>query len=149
MNRTLSIKDPIPTQYRGVVFKSKSEAIFARALDLAGCLWEYEPEHSKAGDYLFDFFVAFQYGEHVSTALIEYKPDVPNKTYLARLANIAMESGFGKPPHYIVVACGSPWNLIRKTFIYHSSAMMFVENPTPVFVEYVNQASKYRFDINH
>lgn len=36
--------EAIPTEYKGIMFKSKSEAIVARGFDLAGLLWKYEPE---------------------------------------------------------------------------------------------------------
>lgn len=48
MNRTLQ---PIETEYSGVVFRSKTEAVFARCLDLAGAPWTYEPVYSRPREY--------------------------------------------------------------------------------------------------
>lgn len=51
------IHAPIPTDYKGVRFRSKSEAIFARALELRGYeIWEYEPRGFEVADWCPDFW---------------------------------------------------------------------------------------------
>lgn len=86
---------PTRCEYRGVVFRSKSEAVFARAMDLnghTGGRWMYEPCcHSHPWD--FEVAVPFQdscslCGHDVVSfrrVLIEYKPSEPTRTYIAEL----------------------------------------------------------------
>lgn len=72
---------PKETQYRFIKFRSKSEAMFARALDLAGYegLWTYEPTNEIPGscDWSPDFAVGYQ-----QYTLIEYKPSEPSEAYV-------------------------------------------------------------------
>ena len=57
----------IPTRYRGILFRSKLEADWARTFDALGLTWEYEREGEYFGDqfYLPDFWLprARQYVE--------------------------------------------------------------------------------------
>lgn len=83
-----------PTEYRGICFRSKSEAVFARCLDLAGWgFWEYEPD-CGVGGHTWDFCISGpgtgsrkdRYGNyHFSTIYIEYKPSQPTETYCDNL----------------------------------------------------------------
>jgi len=82
----------IPTEYQGVVFKSKSEAIFAHNLTLGGILWEYEPEYWVIDDgWCPDFLVSMRWRAaqnhppRVGIAIIEYKPCEPTLSYLDNL----------------------------------------------------------------
>jgi hypothetical protein len=48
---------PIPTEYKGVRFRSKSEAVFARTLDLVvgrNLTWTYEPKGHKGHPWDFE-----------------------------------------------------------------------------------------------
>jgi len=88
MNKTMK---PISTEYKGTVFRSKSEAIFARCLDLAGWVTCYEPVNhnnwnSQCG-HMWDFGC---FNNDPRTAphpmlYIEYKPSLPTKTYVRNL----------------------------------------------------------------
>ena len=74
----------IPTEYRGTRFRSKSEAIFAKAMDLAGFdKWEYEWEPNGGwvqGDrYVPDFSLLLK---PELLVLIEYKPSRATDTYI-------------------------------------------------------------------
>lgn len=40
---------PVPTRYRGVLFRSRLEARWAAFFDLASVAWEYEPDNTQAG----------------------------------------------------------------------------------------------------
>jgi len=104
---------PKPTEYCGVRFRSKSEAVFARCLDLAGHRWQYEPG-SIAGhqwDFLIDRKNSIgKYGrafpKHWERFLfIEYKPSEPTMAYVdsivQRMRHCPVDS-------YLV--WGSPWN---------------------------------------
>jgi len=128
----LNIK-AIRTEYRGIVFDSKSEAVFARTLDLAGLKWKHHPgEHCG---HPWDFFVwrwehtfeivhfdgSFDIGDGCGSqagyepqmmgyhkpigTLIEYKPSPPTATYIENLTE-AMRAN----PMESVIVWGSPWN---------------------------------------
>ena len=91
---------PTPTEYRGVKFKSKSEALFARCLDLANndvvkIAWSYEPPFLKQPDgYIPDFEIWFIFNarEFYKTSPIgvrvvaEYKPAGVTDSYKKILA---------------------------------------------------------------
>jgi hypothetical protein len=70
-----------PTEYRETVYRSKTEAILARALDLAGYIYIYEPEFIDMDGWTPDF-MAFN-GDHDLT--IELKPKAPTDTYKEQL----------------------------------------------------------------
>lgn len=89
-------KRPIPTEYKGTVFRSKAEAVFARTLDLSDMVfdWMYEPKVHQSHDW--DFEVIVQCVEYCPTChqktlrrgqvlLIEYKPSEPTWTYIENL----------------------------------------------------------------
>lgn len=70
------------TEYRGITFRSKSEAQFAFMLDHSSlCVsgWIYEPEEFKLPNgYVIDFLV-FQ---KTKITIIEFKPSEPTELYL-------------------------------------------------------------------
>jgi hypothetical protein len=89
-----------PTEYAGVVFKSKSEAQVALYLDLRlsqqkkmRSAFRYEPSFLKVDDYVPDFLLHFLepvHGQpHVmesSWKIVEYKPSQVTETYRDELA---------------------------------------------------------------
>lgn len=78
----------IPTSYKGQIFKSKSEAILARFLDLQSCLWGYEPPHYSHKLYVPDFQVIYKLNSgRLMQLLIEYKPCAPSEMYLHKFKN--------------------------------------------------------------
>jgi len=128
----LSSLKPRVTEYKGVRFRSKSEAVFARCLDLAGADWMYEPFDGRddpPGEHKWDFLVFMELadlpyvrcGEHwfrvdrpsyttVEPWFIELKPRLPSATYFDVLAKslqhwngVSVNANFG-------VINGSPWN---------------------------------------
>lgn len=100
---------PIPTEYKGTRFRSKSEAVFARFLDLVEASWVYEP--SEHFGHVWDFIVFpepvlyrhhsmrlqgefFISSDDVGATpqpienkpfLVEYKPSMPTNTYIDNL----------------------------------------------------------------
>lgn len=106
------IKKAIPTEYRGVRFDSKSEAVFARMLDLSGIPWEKTHPILHDG-HSWDFLVwtketnwagfcenGYRDGDPVegdvksfecpefnySPVLIELKPSMPTSTYMQNIS---------------------------------------------------------------
>ena len=82
---------PTPTEYMGVRFRSKSEAMFAFHLNKANFLYEYE--NGKAGEiHDWDFYVFWcddedrrNFGGCDFPVFVEYKPSKPTDTYIQNL----------------------------------------------------------------
>jgi len=87
------------TEYRGVVFSSKSEARFALFLDDQKKNWQYEPKSLRLDcGYVPDFMlvdvqlledediVQCKGNFRLNLTLIEYKPRRPTQTYIDELA---------------------------------------------------------------
>jgi len=70
------------TEYKGIVFDSKSEAVFARTLDLGGHQWVYHPPQHCV--HIWDFLV-FRSHMNNEPILVEYKPQMPTNTYVDNL----------------------------------------------------------------
>lgn len=115
-----------PTEYKGVVFKSKSEAIFARGLDLIETsngfgdtlrvMWHYEPVFLKTNDgYIPDFYLVvhditrhFDDGR-IKEYIIEYKPKLPNNTYISVLEKRAESLIVKNNKAIFILIHGSPF----------------------------------------
>jgi len=93
---------PKPTEYKGIVFDSKSEAIFARALDLSGAEWKYHPPQHCGHEW--DFLVSSSTRPEIPT-LIEYKPSMPTNTYVDQLLKM-----MSKNPRESIVVWGNTWD---------------------------------------
>lgn len=87
-----------PTEYKGIVFRSKSEAIFARCLDF----WIEEDEdkirhwlyevgwNGKGTEKDFDFCITSSNKSNAvlrNVAFVEYKPSKPTDTYIKKWRN--------------------------------------------------------------
>lgn len=71
-----------PTVYKGVTFRSKSEARFAVTLDSAGIEWVYEPQLPDAAlEWSPDFYLVFPILDNSMAILLEYKPKLVTETY--------------------------------------------------------------------
>ncbi len=91
-----------PTEYRGVVYRSKSEAMFARYLELEGEREGdpfgiiYEPEYFTTGDgWTPDFLrwrvIHLDNKPGVLNTLYEYKPSRPTATYINKFVERTRE----------------------------------------------------------
>jgi hypothetical protein len=87
-----------PTEYKGVVYRSRSEAMFARWLELDVAEREldgfcYEPQDFEVGGWVPDFMCWRVQKRNnklsIDPVFIEYKPEIPTGTYLAELAGKA------------------------------------------------------------
>ena len=102
------------TEYNGIVYRSKSEAMFARWLELEQFNFYYEPEFLEVDAYVPDFLTwRFVPGSlaSVQMGVIEYKPRMPTSAYiekwysrsirvLGRLAGIGYKH---KSPEFVTV----------------------------------------------
>lgn len=80
---------PTPTEYRGVRFRSKSEAILAALFDVSGVAdWIYEPHFLEVNGYVPDFALPLVV-DHADLFLsvVEYKPSEVTETYREVLAS--------------------------------------------------------------
>lgn len=80
---------PRPTEYRGITFRSKSEAKFARLLDVMdpGMQWAYEPKDFESminDNYCPDFvsYVSAPGRRGLLCVIVEYKPKRPTDAYI-------------------------------------------------------------------
>lgn len=78
---------PIPTEYSGVVFRSRLEARWAAFFDMCGWRWEYEPPELHW--YIPDFALLFSHGP----VLVEVKPDLYASELIPH-ANRIVEAGW-------------------------------------------------------
>jgi len=110
-------RKPTPTEYKGVRFRSKSEAVFARCLDLAGWDWDYEPGVYESNPVMsihpWDFLISRDeyWGESTSSVqmLIEYKPSRPSNQYVRNTRQGArdfLDNRPGRHRLYWLRACG-------------------------------------------
>lgn len=77
----------IPTEFKGVRFRSKSEAQFAWALEQSRILWKYEPKFFVASDnWVPDFHLCWPGKSELWNAALEYKPQAVTDTYRTILA---------------------------------------------------------------
>jgi hypothetical protein len=104
---------PKRTEYRGIVFDSKSEAVFARTLDIAGIEWDYHENHCG---HEWDFYLK-ESGPLKRFTLVEYKPSPPTGTYIKWLTEKMRDD-----PVESLIVWGNPWagDLVRKWLGYTS-----------------------------
>jgi len=142
--------DPVPTEYKGIVFRSKSEALVARAFDVEGGLsWLYEPQWLCDDDgWIPDFFGLFGGDEKkYFPAVIEYKPSLPTETYLKKLEKrfikisdqykflcMCIYGSFYEEPYQI------EFLTMHKGKLNRDGSVLFYE-------EVVKESLKYRFDL--
>ena len=156
----------IPTNYKGVTYRSKSEAIFAKALDLffssrsdlqgSYC---YEPIDWWIApmDYTpdFDLVVKMEKDNHRSTTLIEYKPSEPSSSYLHRLEKIAYKAHELAvermiPDFAVWLAYGNAYDdylTILEYDIHVRAFFQYRDDFSDKLLHCMRQAKSYRFDI--
>lgn len=155
-------KKPIKTEYAGTVFRSKSEAMFARWIDIGPLnrKWIYEPDFLKVGDYVPDFLMwgigeSPHRTEHIVAEVVEYKPSLPTSSYINRLELIYPEierlvAQKQSPVSFSFdIAVGSVWNDVRCHFRRTKSTRKFRRIDYDWLGEYINQIKSYRFDLQH
>lgn len=139
---------PIPTEYRGVRFRSKSEAIFARALELRKyTTLEYEPRGFEVGGWCPDFWAVAQGTNNFITSLfIEYKPTSVTDSYKESLAEKFRLLGDKMHRSLRILACGNAFEDRYETFYLNDSEWVEVEDKLRLFRN-IKEASKFRFDL--
>lgn len=162
----VSNKKPVPTEYKGIVFKSKSEAIFARCIDLwlasrydlVGS-YVYEPVDWWIAqmDYVpdFDLMTHLHNQNHRSTTLIEYKPVKPTDAYMNKLAERAeylfvMSADKQISDFDFFVCYGNAYDGYLEAVGYDVQAGFFVTNASwfsDQILPFIDKAKSHRFDL--
>lgn len=153
---------PRPTEYKGTVFRSKSEAVIARALDVTSFVWEYEPERFRHHDWTPDFWaVSHRQAIHYPTQkravislIIEYKPSEPTETYMTELSGrmMAIRTGVVGSEDIPLLVCGNPFNetIPRSVFVLERDGawgLLTSRWLTTDFFHNWTEAKNYRFDL--
>lgn len=142
MNRT-----PRPTEYRGIRFDSKLEAVFARMLDLNRVKWKLEHPVIRYG-HQWDF--ELETPDFPNGLLIELKPSEPTETYIDQLFDIGDADVAFANPHAIIVY-GNPWSAGFDGFIctnpWCHSLHMILSGYVPHDFRTISLALMYRFDL--
>ena len=154
-----------PTEYGGIRFRSKSEAMFAYIIDnFWGPSWAYEPY--EIDDYLVDFsqVVPLQDKSGYCEYLIEYKPAQPTETYLSVLGPkiaglLQSDMLFGRKSAFAVF-CINMFDelkpMIRYEYREYSTdagiiggfdKVEFSIDQRANWVEYIRAAKDHRFDL--
>lgn len=143
-----------PTEYKGVVFKSKTEAVMARAFNLQGYLWNYEPEWTKSDDgWVADFMLIYQRQEGAIQipVVVELKPTAPTSSYKEALAkHYTAIKDTGKLPVAFVLLVVNPFDetseRYAEDFLDDGSWSRF---SSFAFTTHVKSALSYRFDLQN
>lgn len=142
-----------PTEYRGIAFRSKSEAIVARAFDLLHISWFYEP---NVGDTCYgwrpDFFISWPWKSRpgFSPLLLEFKPIDPTDTYREELLERfeRIQSPWVIPALLVV----DPFDCSRPAFIDQCLGGSWRRLDSPGMVHALSStiwnARSHRFDLN-
>jgi hypothetical protein len=170
---------PIPTEYKGTLFRSKSEAILARAFDLSEIFWEYEPKEFEVDGWVPDFRIEPKGHNDRAIVLVEYKPSAPTEAYKANLINRIrklVEGGLRlrdtdcySTENFFALISGNYRNLpLEVEFVQPSGKYFDVDYNEMTgfwvpfndlitfnnrfcfsFLDRMEEASKYRFDLKH
>jgi hypothetical protein len=151
---------PKPTEYKGVVYRSKSEAMFARYLDVTRSYlakksasdadrdsfaygWVYEPNWLQTDDrWRPDFYcwhTVHRSGVSITQEAIEYKPSEPTEAYIDILSKRFSELS-GVFDGKFCLYYGSPLSASPR------GVVMFLFPPSTEFSEKVVLKEKFPFD---
>lgn len=176
--RTTRPKDLTPrrTQYKGIVFRSKSEAVFARSLDLVGMPWLYEPFNgldNPPGKHQWDFLVftnirtlplttcgdyAYVLRGHDQVLyrpwFVELKPQAPNEVYLNDLRSRLLSCEQKCYPGNFGVIAGNPWNatayscnILLHQHVSRDDARRELAYIANEAAGFTDEATRYRYDL--
>lgn len=96
----------IPTKYKGITFRSRTEAKWAYFFDLLGIAWQYEPEgYDLNGLWYLPDFLLWSLDECFDNRIfVEVKPFIgPDEIGQEKIRRLAVESG-----SMVIVLSGTP-----------------------------------------
>ena len=138
------------TEYRGVVFRSKSEAILARTFDLSGLTWSYEPERFSVKNWTPDFWMLRSRASLIHGGIefvLEYKPVMPTPTYLHGLAERFHLLEDRHPNLLTFLLVGNPFRDAKALSYFYSKGKQAWVMDIPAFYERWSEAKAFRFDL--
>lgn len=145
-----------PTSYRDVVLRSKSEAVFIRAVELSGLTnWEYEPERFRVGDWVPDFWIVGSFFSKtfskrvIMSALVEYKPSQITASYRKLLEQrfTAIEKGNSQNIS-LLLACGNAFDPTVARTVEEFYEGIWEESANANFIlKHLDEAKTFRFDL--
>lgn len=161
--------EAVPTEYRGVRYRSKCEAMFARWLELSQGVgvddeanlpggyaevrgFIYEPEWLEVDGWKPDFLCwhihgGRDYSLHFSRDLIEYKPKKPTDAYLDAFktkAKLLQQTGKVTTSRLFF---GSVFSKQRGCFYYFPSTDSFTVSQFDWIGDYEQDLKSYRYDL--
>lgn len=146
----------IETEYKGVIFRSKSEALLARSFDLNGFLWEYEPcmYGNEKNMWLPDFRLMIKIRNYLYEFIVEYKPSIPTETYAKRLLRNYREYFINHDwtaPELMLI-CGSFFDESKQRIVMVSAPGeddFGYSMHKHLIISNWDEARKYRFDLQN
>lgn len=158
-----------PTEYKGICYRSKSEAMFARWLDLTrskwsldsskrrgafghGCGWIYEPDWLRVDDWTPDFYVWHSLWVPticIDIEIIEYKPSEPTESYVDEMCDRVGKMQL-KLDEKMMVYYGSPYTAERGviSFVKHPDyGIQMVQNEIDWIGVLSDALTEYRYDL--
>jgi hypothetical protein len=146
--------EAIPTEFMGIRFRSKSEAMFANLLEISGRQWVYEYPAIKCGDYVPDFMVikSKKHREFVPQ-VVEYKPKLPTKTYLERLTKksdeLAEHLSLFRSITFYVCAIDFFNEFNPRCLLFDGKSWEDIGNAMDFNREQYNYVKSFRYDLQH
>lgn len=151
------------TEYRGIVFRSKSEAQLAYILDHAegNIVFDYEPVNFKTSSGYIPDFAKIQYvlnnefriGFPVYITIIEYKPSMPTDSYLKTLsenfAELYKKDSFKIIDSYLLIF-GSAYNNEFNAMSFDPQTLKINKGYFKlnwITPKLIDEALNYRFDL--
>jgi len=157
------------TEYKGIEFRSKSEAMFALWLDLKHTdmttEWEYEPQWAAVGNYVPDFVIRRMREDYFAgniglfmneICFFEYKPARPTGTYLRDICgklhtacvNTAKLSTKTRLTVGAAIIFGSIYTADRGMYYVQRDGSYSVDNQDFDWIgDHHHELTKYRFDL--
>lgn len=122
---------PRKTEFRGVVFRSKSEACLAKYFHDHKFRWTYEPDAFEVDNYLPDFWVSYEAASGRTVEfVVEYKPSEPTMTYMEGRANDLRGLTLERMTPFAVL-CGSFFEsedkVPTKTYVFRPGASDIIQ----------------------
>jgi len=143
-----------PTVFEGVEFRSKSEAIFAVAVNsIRNTVWQYEP-HLEGFSFDVDFMLLCANARNVKTFLIEYKPSLPSESFIAKC--VASFSKFMDSHCWQSELCKGFWIIYGSPFadcklesiaVHEFLGHSYGTDPATILQESFVEAKNFRFDL--
>jgi hypothetical protein len=153
MQNDLDCLQAVQTEYKGVVFRSKSEAILARNFDLNNAFWIYEPKGLTQGDlWIPDFWLIWP--KQITgfwSIILEYKPRTPTDTFKKRLAERFCEVKKTMPHSGMLLFVGDAFQEDSKKYVEEWASWLPGDGwgmwSNCEFMSKLEEARTFRFDL--